>query len=136
MSNFHPSLDSMAGQIQSFWLHICLPFLLFLVVEGSDFHRNLKGKEKAHNDAFHSSILKQLADSRNNHTASNDTIASAHSSLDLEVPNSFVTFATNAVVSLQIYTSDTLPTSPAPSSACAAALTVAIPCNSTIPLMA
>ncbi|KAH9480415.1 LysM domain-containing protein [Psilocybe cubensis] len=118
----------MAARAVCLYLHIFLPLLLFLgVVEGSDFHQKLRGKDKAHNDAFHSGLLKQLADSRKGTTGTNDTIASTHKSLDLEVPNAFITFATDAVVGLQIYTADTLPTNPAPSTACASALTATIP---------
>jgi len=127
----------MAGRIRKSLRRLFVPFLLFSVADGfSDFHRKLKGQENAHNDVFHASLLKQLADSRSNTTTPNDTLTSSNLSLDREVSNSFVTFATNASDSLQIYTSDSLPTNPAPSSVCAAALTATIPCNSTVPLMA
>ena len=127
----------MAGRIRKYLPQLFVFFLLFSVADGlSGFQRKLKGQENAQNDAFHASLLKQLADSRLITTTPNNTLISSNLSLDREVSNSLATFATNASDSLQIYTSDSLPTNPVPSSACAAALTAAIPCNSTIPLMA
>ncbi|KAF8816938.1 hypothetical protein BYT27DRAFT_7154018 [Phlegmacium glaucopus] len=97
----------------------------------SDFQRKFKGQEKAHNDAFHADLLKQITESHS--TSTNDSVS--HFSSDLKL-DSFVSFADNATNSLQIYTSDSLPTNPAPPNDCATAMTAVIPCNSTIPLMA
>lgn len=105
-------------------------FLLSVAAFGiSDIQRKIKGVEKAHDDAFHANLLKQIA-------PNNDTVSHPSSSLDLEVSKSFASFATNATNNLTIYTSDSLPTNPAPSSACGTAMAAVIPCNSTIPLMA
>ena len=132
------SIGAMAGLTRQCSLpRLFVSFLLFSAVTGlSDFQRKLKGKESAHNDAFHASLLKQLADSRSNSTTSDKSLPASHLALDLEAPTSFATFATNATDSLQIYTSDSLPTNPAPPSPCATAMTATIPFNATITLMA
>lgn len=125
----------MAGQNSKplLGLFASLLFASSIVALGlSDVHRKVNGQSEVQNKAFHSSLLKQLADSRSNSTSPSFQT----STLDLAVADPSTTFATNATGSLQIYTSDSLPTNPAPSEECATALTATIPCNSTIPLMA
>jgi hypothetical protein len=103
----------------------------------SDFHNKIIGHAAAHNKAFHDNLLKQLADAR----ASTSLSSSLSQSTALNVGSILLddgatTLAVDDTNTLQIYTEDTLPTDPAPSSACATALTTSISCNSTIPLMA
>ena len=104
----------------------------------SDFHNKIIGHAAAHDKVFHDNLLKQLASAR----ASTSLSGSLSQSTALTVGSNLLddSATTLAVVNdtntLQIYTNDTLPTNPAPSSACATALTASIPCNSTIPLMA
>ncbi|KAF7288352.1 hypothetical protein HMN09_01397600 [Mycena chlorophos] len=97
-----------------------------------------KDKLDAHmadtNKAFHDELLKQLQNSR---------LSGAQTDADLD--NLLATGPTKAlnttrsaihvdptVIGFNLYTTDNLPTSPAPSSACANALTANIDCNSTI----
>ena len=103
----------------------------------SDFHKII-GHASAQDEAFHHNLLKQLADARASTSLSSSssqaTALNAFGSILLD--DGPTTLAVNDTNTLQIYTQDTLPTDPAPSSACATALTASIPCNSTIPLMA
>ncbi|KAJ7062138.1 hypothetical protein C8F01DRAFT_1368795 [Mycena amicta] len=106
-------------------------FALIPVAWSSGFHKALNHIKAASDKAFHDALLKQLADSR-----------PKVSNADLSLGDVVVAATTNgtgfgdgSTSSFQLYTQDLLPTSPAPSSACAAALTATIQCNSTIPLM-
>jgi hypothetical protein len=96
----------------------------------SDFHNKIIGQAAAHDKAFHDRLLKQLANAR----ASTSLSSSLSQPTALNVGS--ILLDEDDTNTLQIYTEDTLPTDPAPSSACATALTTSIPCNSTIPLMA
>ena len=100
----------------------------------SDLYNKLIGHAAAHDKAFHDDLLKQLADAR----ASTSLSSSSSQSTALKAGSILLDDAiiANDTNTLQIYTEDTLPTDPVPSSACATALTASIPCNSTIPLMA
>ncbi|KAG6836289.1 hypothetical protein H0H93_009429 [Arthromyces matolae] len=103
----------------------------------SDLRNSLSQYEAAHNNAFHEDLLKQLSAAKASNIVSSalaESTAVRNGSLVFEKgPETLVATDTN---SLQIYTTDSLPTDPAPPSACAAALTASIACNSTIPLMA
>lgn len=130
----HPTVGTPIAAMKRFFV-VSLFCLATLAL--SDSHRKIIGQSEAQNDAFHSSLLQQLADSRTSN--SSDNVATPFSQMDhleLAGPGSFVTFATNSSTGLQIYTTDSLPANPAPPSACATALTAVIPCNDTIPLMA
>ena len=98
----------------------------------SEVHKKIIGHAAVQDKAFHDNLLKQLADAR----ASTSLSSSLSQSTPLNVGSILLDDAVNDTNTLQIYTADTLPTNPAPSSACATALTASIPCNSTIPLMA
>ncbi|KAJ7062147.1 hypothetical protein C8F01DRAFT_986832 [Mycena amicta] len=110
---------------------LLISFALIPVACSSSFHKALSHIKAASDKAFHDALLKQLADSR-----------PKVSNADLSLGDVVVAATTNgtgfgdgSTSSFQLYTQDSLPTSPAPSSACAAALTATVQCNSTIPLM-
>lgn len=119
-------------------------FLLVLASPHDNFKAKVAHKAIAHNQLFHDSLLGQLESYRNSllsPPASSTTVdlASPTPVLDLLVlaasaDNVTSPFADNSTASFQLYTTDSLP-SPSPSTACAAALTATIQCNSTIPLM-
>ena len=106
------------------------------VFSRSDLHNKLIGHAAAHDKAFHDDLLKQLADARASTSLSNSS--SQSTALKLKAGSILLDDAitANDTNTLQIYTEDTLPTDPVPSSACATALTASVLCNSTIPLIA
>ncbi|KAJ7465728.1 hypothetical protein FB451DRAFT_423455 [Mycena latifolia] len=110
-------------------------------IPSGDFAKKLDDQAIAYNKLFHEALLKQLAASRlSNETSSNATTQSDTPVIDdLNVLASMANTNTSQVdattIGLTIYTDATLPTSPAPSTACAAALVATIDCNSTITLM-
>ncbi|KAJ7616194.1 hypothetical protein DFH06DRAFT_1062606 [Mycena polygramma] len=108
----------------------------------TEFAKKLDEQAAAHNKLFHEALLKQLEASRvYNATSFNATghlDAPVIDQLDV-VPSISYSNASRidaTTIGFSIYTEDTLPTNPAPSTACAAALVANIDCNSTIPLMA
>ncbi|KAI5116230.1 hypothetical protein M0805_001222 [Coniferiporia weirii] len=130
---------------------LLLVFLNASVALGvSDFQKKVSKQGNAQNDAFHKNLLKQLADARSSSLSQSlnafpTQIGLFHPALptsnlsDLSFQVAATTpysFATNASNTFQVYTEDTLSTTPAPSDQCATALTATLACNSTIPLMA
>jgi hypothetical protein len=121
-------------------------FLLVFVqsVSPNRFHKMIHNLKSAQDKAFHSALLQQLANSRGNDSSlgnsSNAASTISHVDLGLEdvvaaTTNGSSTFADGSTSSFQIYTDETLPTSPAPTKKCATALTATVQCNSTVPLM-
>ncbi|KAF8214838.1 hypothetical protein K438DRAFT_2008959 [Mycena galopus ATCC 62051] len=123
-----------------------LRWLVFAALEGlisagpfGNFKQKLDEQATASNKLFHETLLNQLAASRLS-TAKTQPDVAAPMINDLNVlasmANSSTAPTTDAsTIGFSIYTGNTLPTNPAPSSTCAAALMVTIECNSTIPLM-
>ncbi|TFY61113.1 hypothetical protein EVJ58_g4714 [Rhodofomes roseus] len=109
----------------------------------SSFKHRLSSISDAHDALFHDLLLGQLRSVRASATPSSATPASTLSAasslhlgiLDTTPDNATSTYADNSTTSFVLYTSDSLPTSPGPPSACATALTATIECNSTVPLM-
>ncbi|KAK6987472.1 hypothetical protein R3P38DRAFT_2661607 [Favolaschia claudopus] len=125
-------------------LSFLVPLLLSHSAVSNRFHKAINHIKSAQDKAFHEALLQQLAASRGN---GSDSVRPVHpeplvADMDLSLrpavdaaSNSSGGFADGSTSSLQIYTTGSLPTSPAPSSACAAALTATVGCNSTVPLM-
>lgn len=123
-----------------------IPLLFIQTASSTRFHKIINHIKSAQDKAFHNALLKQLAGSRSNVSIptklgsfpKEDTVVS---NVDLSLgvvdaaTNSTGSYADGSTASFQIYTEDSLPTSPAPSSACATALTATVECNSTVPLM-
>lgn len=105
----------------------------------SQFSKFLGGYSAAYNDYFHDGLLKQLNAFRQSTTtattATTDLPLSTSGLQPAATVNNAVNFATQSTSTFQIYTSDMIPTNPSPPSACAAALSATISCNSTISLM-
>ncbi|CAK5269211.1 unnamed protein product [Mycena citricolor] len=125
-------------------LSVLLFPLLFLVpraLSKQPFNKVIHHIDKAQDQAFHDALLKQLASSRKNTTVTPSTtpeLAASNVDLSMGIVAAAATngtFADGSTSTFQIYTQNSLPTSPAPSSACAAALTASVQCNSTVPLM-
>ncbi|KAF7316288.1 hypothetical protein MIND_00147500 [Mycena indigotica] len=122
---------------------LLLLFHFISVVSPSSLHKTLNHIKAASDKAFHDALLQQLANSRanasNTHLDDDSLVSSVDLSIDNVVlaaaANSTGSWATGSTSSFQLYTQNTLPTSPAPNSACASALTATLSCNSTIPLM-
>ncbi|KAK7014296.1 hypothetical protein R3P38DRAFT_3003090 [Favolaschia claudopus] len=114
-------------------LLLCSP-----TVSSTGFRKVAEHINAAHDKAFHDALLQQLAKSR-----SNGSVTDALKSSLLSEPDLVPAVATNLTgsttdeftSSFQIYNNDNLPTSPAPSTQCAAALTATVGCNSTVLLM-
>jgi hypothetical protein len=123
-------------------LSFLVPLLISHSASSNRFHKAINHIKSAQDKAFHDALLQQLAASRINSTGvavdSDPHIANVDLSLGPIVDaatNGTGGYADGSTSSFQIYTTDSLPTSPAPSSACAAALTASVACNSTVPLM-
>ena len=109
----------------------------------SAFTDRLSSISYAHNLLFHERLLEQLRSSRvaaTSAVASQPDVTSVASAFDFSnlatsPDNSTGSYADNSTDSFVLYTSDALPTNPAPPTACADALTATIDCNSTVPLM-
>ncbi|KAJ7140505.1 hypothetical protein C8R43DRAFT_588687 [Mycena crocata] len=125
---------------------LLIPFLFIGTSSSTRFHKVINHINSAHDKAFHDALLKQLADSRNNGsiptslgTSPNPDSFIANVDLSMGVVDAATnvtgTYADGSTASFQIYTETSLPVSPAPPSACAAALTATVQCNSTVPLM-
>ncbi|KAJ6538819.1 hypothetical protein DFH09DRAFT_71517 [Mycena vulgaris] len=121
--------------------------LLFIHAASSTrFHKVINHIKSAQDKAFHDALLQQLADSRSNSSiptklGTSPNLHSIISNVDLSLgvataaTNSTGSYADGSTSSFQLYTTDNLPTSPAPPTACASALTATVQCNSTVPLM-
>ncbi|KAH9919519.1 uncharacterized protein B0H18DRAFT_1195558 [Fomitopsis serialis] len=109
----------------------------------TSFKHRLTSISDAHNALFHDRLLGQLRSARASASPSPSspaptpsTVTSLHLHiLDTTLSNATSPYADNSTTSFVLYTSDALPTNPAPPSACADSLTAAIQCNSTVPLM-
>ncbi|KAJ6492288.1 hypothetical protein C8R45DRAFT_990841 [Mycena sanguinolenta] len=107
------------------------------------FRQKLDAQTDASNNAFHEALLKQLAEARLSTTAAQPDVSAAAPMLyDLNVLASTsnssaasISQSDTSTVGFAIYTGNTLPSNPTPSTACATALMADIACNSTIPLM-
>ncbi|KAJ7467044.1 hypothetical protein FB451DRAFT_1340517 [Mycena latifolia] len=131
------------------WTSLLLLLLLYLSAASSTrFHKAINHIKSAQDKAFHDALLQQLADSRTGSKRSIPTRLGMSSNPEVIISdvdlllgvvtammNNTGSYADGSTASLQIYTTDSLPTSPAPSSACASALTATVQCNSTVPLM-
>ncbi|KAF7288367.1 hypothetical protein HMN09_01399600 [Mycena chlorophos] len=86
------------------------------------------------NKAFHDALLKQLQNSRLPVPQTDVELDNllATGPVRVEALNTSTIRVDASVIGFTLYTTDNLPTNPAPSSACASALTASINCNSTI----
>lgn len=126
-------------------LQLLIPLIFFHSTSASRFHKIIDYHRSAQDKAFHKALLKQLTQLKNHDSAISNppsTIGSGVSLADLTLDavvlptdNTNSTYAAGSASTFQIYTSDMLPTSPAPSAACSSALTATVNCNSTVPLM-
>jgi hypothetical protein len=110
------------------------------VLAGNSFKNKIQGIHDAQDIVFHNELLKQLAHDQHGQPVLDSPSAAIAQTVDfpefaLSSAMSAFQFGDNSTNSIQIYTNGTLPTSPAPPTACASALTASIACNSTVPLM-
>lgn len=122
-------------------------FVVALVISGtsaswlSAFKDKLSSISDAHNTLFHERLLGQLRSARASATRTTALPVTSIApnvklgELDAALDNASSSYADNSTDSFVLYTSDALPTNPAPPASCADALTATIDCNSTIPLM-
>ncbi|KAF5329714.1 hypothetical protein D9619_009152 [Psilocybe cf. subviscida] len=105
-----------------------LSLALCFVLQSSANRIRIGQQESAHNTAFHDTLLKQLAHSRNSTTLVDDS--------DLFLTSNSLTgpISLLATTGLQVYLNSTVPT-PTPPQACVNALTASVNCNSTISFM-
>ncbi|KAF7288354.1 hypothetical protein HMN09_01398100 [Mycena chlorophos] len=84
------------------------------------------------NKAFHDALLKQLQNSRLPVPQTDVELDNLLAAAPVEALNTSTIHVDAGVIGFTLYTTDNLPTDPAPSSTCASALTASINCNSTV----